>query len=157
MSIRRFAAGDEAALHRVFLSAIHETASRDYTLQQVCAWAPVDLDAQLWAARMQGIQPFVAEQAGFILGYADVQANGYIDHFFVAGSASRRGVGRLLMERIHEEARTLRLAELTSDVSLTAEPFFAHFGFAVVERRMPVMRGVPMPNALMHKPLRQVA
>lgn len=154
LAIRRFAPGDEPALHRVFLSAIHGTASRDYTPEQIQAWAPADLDPQFWAERMRGIQPFVAEAAGSVAGYADVQADGYIDHFFVAAEAGGRGVGRLLMERIHEEGRVLQLAELTSDVSLTAEPFFAHFGFAVVERRMPVMRSVAMPNARMRKKLR---
>ncbi len=43
--------------------------------------------------------------------------------------------------------------ELTSDVSLTAQPFFAHFGFQVVECRVAVIRGVTIPNARMRKEL----
>src|SRR3546814_6868699 len=50
-------------------------------------------------------------------------------------------------------AITLGLAELTSNVSKTAEPFFALHGFQVVERRFPVRRGVTLQNALMHKVL----
>lgn len=38
---------------------------------------------------------------------------------------------------------------LSSDVSLTAQPFFARFGFEIVEQRCPVIRGVAIPNALM--------
>ena len=33
------------------------------------------------------------KDAAMIVGYADVQANGYIDHFFVSPSVARRGVG----------------------------------------------------------------
>ena len=38
-------------------------------------------------------------------------------------------------------------------VSLTAQPFFAHFGFAVVEHRVLLVRGVEMRNAAMRKAL----
>ncbi len=55
------------------------------------------------------------------------------------------------MARIHEEAISLGLTELTSDVSKTAEPFFALHGFDVVERRFPIRAGVTLQNALMRK------
>jgi putative acetyltransferase len=149
--IRRFQIGDEPALFRVFHSAIHEVARHDYTREQIDAWAPADLDQELWTRKMQRIQPFVAEDGGDVVGYADVQSSGYIDHFFVSGFRPRQGIGAALMVRIHEEAATLRLAELTADVSRTAEPFFRRHGFAVVERKSPILRGVAIQNTLMRK------
>lgn len=111
------------------------------------------MDQELWAKRIQGIQPFVAEWDGSIVGYADVQANGYIDHFFVSGGFSRQGVGRALMARIHAVAAQRQLVELTSEVSLTAQPFFAHFGFQVAAHQSVVRRGVVLSNARMRKDL----
>ena len=151
--IRRFQIGDEPALFRVFHSAIHEIARHDYTREQIDAWAPANLDQELWTSKMQRIRPFVAEDGAAVVGYADVQPSGYIDHFFVSGFRPRQGIGAALMARIHEEAATLGLEELTADVSRTAEPFFLHYGFAVVERKSPVLRGVAIPNALMRKRL----
>jgi len=153
MEIRRFKPGDETALFRVFFTAIHEVASRDYSHEQVAAWAPVDFDMGLWASRMKEIQPFVAVLGNEIVGYADVQPDGYIDHFFVSGFRPRQGIGTRLMARIHEEARSLDLMELTSNVSKTAELFFALHGFHVVKRGFPVRRGVTLQNALMRKKL----
>lgn len=153
MEIREFKPGDEAALFRVFFTAIHEVAARDYSREQVAAWAPADFDMGLWAGRMQEIRPFVAVLGSEIVGYADVQSDGYIDHFFVSGFRPRQGIGKRLMARIHEEAGALGLAELTSNVSKTAEPFFALHGFHVVERGFPVRRGVTLQNALMRKKL----
>jgi len=154
MKIRRFRSGDEAALFRVYFTAIHDIASRDYSPEQIQAWAPPDLDMDLWANRIQGIQPSVVElDGGEIVGYADLQPNGYVDHFFVSGAHPRQGIGTLLMARIHEEAESLGLAELSAEVSTTAEPFFALHGFQVVERRQPVLRGVTLRNALMRKAL----
>lgn len=153
MEIRRFRLGDEKALLRVHISAIHILSSQDYTAEQIAAWAPSDLDVDLWANRIREISPFVVEVGNEIVGYADVQRNGYIDQFFVSGTHGRQGIGTRLMARIHKEAISLGLTELTSDVSKTAEPFFALHGFHVVERRFPIRRGVTLQNALMRKVL----
>lgn len=153
MSVRRFQRGDEPDLFNVFYSAVHLAASRDYTPEQVEAWAPADLDQDLWAQKMLDIQPFVVEMDGKVVGYADVQPSGYIDHFFVSGDHQGQGIGRLLMSTLLEEAITLGLAELTSDVSRTAQPFFGKFGFRIVEERAPVVRGVVVPNARMRRVL----
>jgi len=152
--IRRFRPGEEAALFEVYYSAIHQVASRDYSLEQVEAWAPRDLDPALWEHRIRGINPFVVELDGGVAAYADLQANGYIDHFFVSGAHPDRGLGTFLMMHILKEASLLGLSELTSDVSRTAQGFYERFGFRVVEQRAPVRRGIVIPNALMRLELK---
>jgi putative acetyltransferase len=153
MRIREFRVGDEAALHAVFYSAVHQLASQHYTPEQINAWAPRDSDSRLWSQRMQGIRPFVVEHAEQIVAYADVQYTGYIDHFYVSGAYARQGVGTLLMNRIHQAADARGIKLLTSDVSRTAQPFFQRFGFILVEQRTPLIRGIVVPNALMKKAL----
>ena len=153
MNIRRFQLGEELALFEVYYSAIHLIAKNDYSEEQLNAWAPLDLDRQLWVNRINGINPFVAEMDGQPVGYADIQQNGYIDHFFVSGHYPRQGIGKALMEFIHSEANCLSLTEFTSNVSLTAQPFFERFGFVVVEQRKPVIRGVELRNFFMRKSL----
>jgi len=100
---------------------------------------------------MHGIRPFVVEHDGEVVAYADVQDSGYIDHFFVDSAHAGRGVGSMLMRHLHEVASGRGVSLLSSDVSRTAQPFFERFGFRVVEQRSPVVRGVVVPNALMHK------
>ena len=120
MKIRRFHNGDEISLFSVFLSSVHTLASHYYTQEQIDAWAPTDIDPEQWANHMKELRPFVVEVDGEIAGYADLQPNGYIDHFFVSGTYPRQGVGTLLMNRIHEEARQRGIGELTSNVSKAA-------------------------------------
>lgn len=151
MLIRAFRIGDEPDLHQVFLSAIHGLAVRDYTPDQVNAWAPTPVDPRLWADRMRTIAPFVMEHDGKPVAYADLQARGYIDHFFVSARYARQGVGSKLMRRLHDEAAVKGIHVLTSAVSRTAQPFFRHWGFSIIEERQPVVRGVVIPNALMRK------
>lgn len=156
MHLREFRLGDELQLRDVFHSAIHELAIRNYTQEQVDAWSPADYDPAIWLERMQTFRPFVVEDAGKPIAYADLQPSGMIEHFFVSGPYARRGVGTLLMNRIHERAAELRhsgleLAALESHVSLTAQPFFAKFGFEIIRQQMPVRRGVALSNAVMRK------
>lgn len=158
MHIRDFHIGDEDSLYRVHHSAVHRIAARDYTPEQLDAWAPDEPDHEAWMIKMRALRPFVAEIDSVIAGYADLQASGYIVHFFVSADFPRQGVGRALMDRIHEKAADLGVTEFTSDVSKTAQPFFARFGFEIVEQRFPVRQGVTIPNALMRKTLvRQAA
>jgi putative acetyltransferase len=83
------------------------------------------------------------------VGYADLQPNGYIDHFFVAGNHARQGVGQRLMNHLIEQAAVRDISRLEVQASRTAEPFFIRNGFTVVARQQVTVRGVSMPNALM--------
>jgi putative acetyltransferase len=151
MTIRHFENGDEDALWQVFFSAIHETASADYTPIQINAWAPEDVDKARWANRMRSLSPFVAERNGKIVGYADVQSNGYIDHFFVSPAVTRQGVGSLLMRKIHDTAIAQRTESLFADVSVTARPFFEKWGFEVEVSQQVTIRGVTLNTFRMRK------
>lgn len=149
--IRRYREGEEPALFEIYYSAIHLVACQNYTPEQLQAWAPRDVDSGLWCRRIRGIGPFVAELGGQIVGYADLQPNGYIDHFFVSGTRPREGIGSQLMRHLLDRAQALGISELTSDVSRTAQPFYETFDFSVVEQRYPKLRGVVVPNALMRR------
>ncbi len=107
------------------------------------------MDPELWGQRIKGINPYVVVDGDKILGYADLQDNGYIDHFFVRGGQSKKGIGRLLMNHIIEDAKVKSIPELSSDVSLAAQGFFSRFGFEVIQRKEVEVRGVMLENALM--------
>ena len=147
--IRNFCVGDEADFSRVFQSSIRELASADYTNEQIEVWAGASLDSERWVKRIQELKPFVVEIDGAIVAYADLQPDGYIDHFFVRGTYSRQGIGSLLMSHIVENAIAKGITALTADVSMNAQNFFARFAFVIVEQRSRMMQGIVLPNVLM--------
>ncbi|QOY94169.1 GNAT family N-acetyltransferase [Massilia sp. UMI-21] len=156
MHIRPVASGEEDALLAVFQSSVRGLASRDYTSEQIEAWAPAAADAawrMQWNARIRANRPWVAEVDGRPAGFADLQPSGYIDQFFVAAEYAGQGVGAALMRHLHEVARSLEIGELCADVSLTAQPFFRHAGFRLDSEQVPVVRGVALRNARMRKTL----
>ncbi len=147
MLIRNFRDGDEESLWRVFYSAIHVTASADYSAEQIEVWATsVNPDMAKWTIRMREMQPFVAENEGAIVGYADVQTSGYIDHFFVSPTMARQGVGSALIKRIHDEAENRKITILSAIVSITAKPFFESWKFEVQKSQTSFFGGIYFNN-----------
>lgn len=152
MRIRALRPDEAPVLLAIFRAAVRVTAARDYSAAQIEAWSPAQWPPALcerWLARVRALHPFVAEVDGVAAGYADLQADGLIDHFYVSPDYARRGVGAALMAHLLALARERGLREVHSNVSRTAQPFFARFGFAVAAQQRPVVRGVEVPNARM--------
>lgn len=149
ITIRKFKTGDENGTWNVFYSAIHLVCSKDYSKEQIQAWAPTDLDLSLWAKKIHSIKPFIATLNGKIVGYADLQDDGKIDHFFVHGNHQAQGVARALMNRIIQKAPAQQ--KLYSEVSHTAKPFYEKNGFKVIKVQEANMRGVVLTNNIMER------
>src|SRR5262245_57022566 len=115
MLIRKFRPGEESELWHLFHDSVHHISTELYTSEQLTAWSPHQIDADKWRARIRSIAPFVVEHERKLIGYADVQTNGYLDHFFVHHQWQRRGVGNLLMQIIVEVARQDDIEKLFSD------------------------------------------
>ncbi|GAB3702987.1 GNAT family N-acetyltransferase [Nocardiopsis oceani] len=147
MLIRRYEQRDAAATLDVFVGAVTETASADYSPEQIAAWAgPERPDLDRWNSARQKLETFVAEIDGTVAGFADVSETGYVDMVFVSPRAGRRGVATALLDQVRERALSRGNSELSTHASITAKPFFARHGFAVVEERHPVVKGVEMTN-----------
>jgi len=159
MDVRRVHLGEELLLRRLFFETVHEVNSRDYTAEQLAVWAPTEFDADAWSERIIRNQPFVCAEVDdendtdILAGFADVQPDGYIDQFFVHHQWQRQGVGKRLMQAIHDQAAEWGLTELVSDVSITARPFFEAWGFVVVTPQQVVRDGVTLDNFRMRKML----
>lgn len=62
-----------------FTGSVRQVASRGYDVVQINAWAPVAVDRQHWRTRIDGGPTYVAEMAGEIVGFSDLQPDGHID------------------------------------------------------------------------------
>ena len=153
MVIRAFIPGEEAVLRQVFMSSVHGLARGFYSKAQLAAWAPSAYDERQWAEKIAALRPFVAVLDDQLAGYADLQASGCIDHFFVSGPCADRGVGSALMTHLHEAAAARAIPLLHAHVSLAAESFFSRKGFEVSRRQAIRVNGETLANALMVKRL----
>lgn len=146
VTIRPYRPADAPALLELFRDSIRRVASRDYTAEQIAAWAPDEIDPASWADRFVGRFVVVAEVPGRPVGFAELEADGHIDRFYVSADDQRRGVGRRLLGAVVAEAVGRGLGRLTVEASQTARPFFEAGGFRVVARQVVRCRGVDLEN-----------
>ena len=153
MNVRRYKPGEENELWELYHNTTHKIVSQDYTTEQVERWAPRQIDMDEWKERIRGKNPFVVEQNGAVLGFAELESDGHIDRFYTHHAWQRKGVGSLLYKKIEEEARRRGLSFLYAEVSTTAKPFFLKMGFYITEEQENVICGNPAQRYLMRKNL----
>ena len=146
MNIRRFTQGDEKELWELFYNTIHNVNIQDYDASQVAAWAPDDMDENFIVQKFRQINPFVVVIDGKIIGYADIQPDGYIDHFFCHHEYQGQGVGKKLFSVLEKEAQENGVAKMYSNVSVTARPFFEAMGFSVEKEQLLTMGEQQLKN-----------
>ncbi len=146
MEVRKFRKGEEKELWKLFYNTVHNVNIQDYDKTQIASWAPDDLDINVAIQKFREIDPFVAIQEGKIVGYADIQADGYIDHFYCHHEFQGQGVGSALFTALEEEARANGILEMFSNVSITARPFFEDMGFSVEKEQVLQMRDQQLKN-----------
>ena len=105
IEVRKVRKGEEKALWSLFYNTVHSVNSQDYNEDQIAAWAPNDLDVNIAIKKFREIDPFVVIKEEKIVGYADIQSDGYIDHFYCHHEFQGQGFGSTLFAALEKEAR----------------------------------------------------
>ena len=155
ITVRKYKESDAPDLANIYYNTIHTVNTRDYTEEQVNAWAPSDSlqDYSGWQTKLDKIKPFVAEIDSTIVGFAEFEPNGHIDCFYVHNEYQGAGVGSSLIQAIFEMAKQDNINRIYAEVSITAKPFFKAKGFKVVKEQTVNLRGVELKNFVMEKHL----
>jgi len=132
IDIRRYRPGDLAGLIALFRDTVRRVNGRDYSPQQVMAWAPDEIDARQWRHRFDNKVVWVADLEGTPVGFVDVARDGLIDMLYVHADHQGKGIASLLLRTVEASARTRGLLRLFTEASITARPFFEHRGFRVI-------------------------
>lgn len=143
---------DVGAIAAIFTAAVHELTADHYDAAQREAWAPRPPDLDAWALRLATLHTLVAEDEGCgIVGFIGYATDGHVDLLFVAPSHARRGVVRMLHERVEAALREAGVTELFTEASLVARPFFERQGYRMTEEQEVVLRGVTFRRFAMRK------
>ncbi|HEY4921436.1 MAG TPA: GNAT family N-acetyltransferase [Xanthobacteraceae bacterium] len=132
IDVRRYRPNDLAGLIALFRDTVRRINGRDYSQQQVMAWAPDQIDARRWMHRFDSKEVWVADLDGAPVGFVDVARDGLIDMLYVHAEHQGIGIASLLLRTVEAGARAHGLLRLFTEASITARPFFEHRGFRVI-------------------------
>ncbi|PPK61516.1 GNAT family acetyltransferase [Malaciobacter marinus] len=119
----------------LFTNSIHKTCNKDYTKEQLNAWAKLDIDYEAWEKRLDKTKPYLAIDGKKLVGFAEFYED-YIDCFYVHHEYQGKGVGKALLLYIFKKARQNEMKKLRVDASITAKSFFEKYGFKVVKKNI---------------------
>ncbi|MEH2213815.1 GNAT family N-acetyltransferase [Nostoc sp.] len=154
MKIRIYEIADTKEIMKLFYDTIHEVNIHDYTQEQVAAWAPANMDIEVWIKSLGSKFTYVAEEQDQIIGFGELEANGHIDRFYCHKDFQRKGVGKKILEQIQLKANSLGVEKLFTEASITAKPFFESQGFIVIKKQEVERRGQKLINFVMEKHLK---
>lgn len=149
--LRPYRAADLDAVIGVFLGAIRQVAARDYSPDQIAAWAQAD--RHVWEKRCLGRPTWVATLDSGVVGFSDLEAGDHLDMMYVHPAYQRLGVATRLLGQVEKAALDLGASCFLTESSLTALPFFEASGFEVIERQQVSLRGKSFANVRMRKRL----
>ncbi len=147
MFIRPYQPSDCRETAELVYNTIHAVNIRDYSQEQVDAWAPGGTDLEQWNRSFQGRCCAVAVEDGVVVGFGDIDETGYLDRLFVHKDYQGRGAATAILRRLEQAVP----GEIVSHVSITARPFFEKRGFRVIQEQQVERRGVLLTNYIMKK------
>lgn len=147
MIVRKYRSEDCEELLRLFYGTVHAVNARDYTKEQLDAWATGKEDAARWDASLRAHYALVAEESGKIVGFGDIDKTGYLDRLYVHKDFQGRGIASALCDRLEKRAE----GKIVTHASVTAKPFFERRGYRAVREQRVERNGVFLTNYVMEK------
>lgn len=139
---------------RLFRRTVHAVNARDYSPEQIDAWAPED-DAyrQALADKLARQRTVGVRECGILIGFGSLDEAGNVDMLYVHEDRQRQGIGRRIVEELERLAAADGSRVIGAFASITARPFFKRLGYAIVRENAVVRRGVSLENFYMEKSL----
>lgn len=148
MQLREYIPSDCAQLAKLFYQTVHSVNARDYTQEQLDAWATGEVDLQAWDKSFRAHRTIITVVNGEIVGFGAMDETGYLDRLYVHKDYQRKGVASAICDELERFAAG---KIITTHASITAKPFFQHHGYCVVREQKVIRRGVALTNFVMEK------
>ncbi|HCW74207.1 MAG TPA: GNAT family N-acetyltransferase [Clostridiaceae bacterium] len=151
MKFRSYESKDCEEIIKLFQETVHTVNARDYGKDQLDVWATGREDLVKWDNSFKDHVTIVAEENGSIVGFGDMDREGYLDHLYVHKDHQRKGVAAKIVGALENEAEFHDIPAFTTFSSITAKPFFEKMGYRVMYKNTVIREGVELINYFMKK------
>lgn len=152
--IRTARQSDIVELKDLFQNTVLVINRRDYSQTEVEDWASCG-DNLSEIEEMINTHYFIVavNQQSEIVGFSSITPQGYLHSMFIHQDFQGKGIATMLLEEIERYAITAGIIRITSEVSLTARPFFEKRGYIVEEEQKRKANQLSLTNFWMAKKL----
>lgn len=147
MEIREYRQSDCRELTALFYHTVHTVNAKDYTKEQLDAWAPEQANIEKWNLSLQEHYSLVVTENKVIVGFGDINNMGCLDRLFVHTDYQGKGIATAICNQLEQAVQ----GDITTYASITARPFFEKRGYKVVKEQLVERQGVSLTNFVMVK------
>lgn len=153
-TIREAQQSDAVELRELYQSTVLTINRRNYSQAEVEDWASCGDDLSKIEGKIETHYFIVAvNQQLKIVGFSSITAQGYLHSMFVHKDFQGEGIATILLNEIERYAIAAGIMRITSEVSLTAHPFFEKKGYVVEEEQKRKANQLSLTNFWMAKGL----
>lgn len=142
MFIREYQSSDCEELTKLFYNTVHTVNAKDYTEEQLDAWATGQVDLNKWDQSLREHYSIVAVENEMLVSFGDIDESGYLDHLFLHADYQGKGIGTMICNRLEQAVS----GNIITHASITARPFFEKRGYRVVKEQQVERQGVFLTN-----------
>ncbi len=147
MKIRAYQPTDCRTLAELFYNTVHTVNAKNYTKEQLDAWATGTVDLEKWNESLEEHYSLVAIDGEKIIGFGDIDDTGYLDRLFVHSDYQGKGVATAICNQLEQAIQ----GNIVTHASITARPFFEKRGYKVVTEQQVERKGIMLTNFVMKK------
>ena len=140
-------------MQQLYIETIKSVCKNDYNPEQIEAWIYGVNNKERWIEIIEKQYVLLAIIENKIAGYGTLKDGNYIDFFYVHKDFQRQGIADKILTELELEAKNQDSKTITSDISITARPFFEKKGFVVKAEQKNVRLGAELINYKMEKEL----
>ena len=146
IQIRTATISDLKNIQALFVDTIQNTCQNDYSRAEIQAWTASVKNADRWKTALKEQYFILAEIESNLVGIGSLKSGHYIDFMYTSHHYQGQGIASLLLTQLLSEAKRNHSEIVSSDVSITAKPFFLSQGFKVIRKNENKVRGQVLIN-----------
>ena len=148
MKIREYKSSDCNEIADLFYNTVHFINAKDYIEDQLNVWATGNINIDKWNESFLNNYTVVVKEDGIIIGFGDINNEGYLDRLYVHKDYQSIGVATAICDRLEKKNEVERI---TTHASITAKSFFEKRGYRVIKKQFVEREGVRLINYIMEK------
>ena len=99
-TVRLYKPEDCKEIVKLFYDTVHTVNLKDYSLAQLDAWAPEEIDVDMWEKSLSKSHTVVVESNGIIVGFGNLDDTGYFDRLYVHKDFQGQGVATIIANEL---------------------------------------------------------
>lgn len=146
MILRKYKQTDCKVIAELFYNTVHTINLKDYSKEQTNVWATGNVDLEKWNDSFLEHYTIIAEMDKIIVGFGDIDKDGYLDRLYVHKDYQNQGVATAICNELEKAVNT---PKIITHASITAKGFFQKRGYKVLRKQQVEREGIFLINFVM--------